>query len=162
MKRHILVIGAALAAIAVMSYGISARVEIESPPDGSACQTVTLTLKSGARSGPWTWTAMRAFDDSGMAETIPKGSHSTDSLVSVAIQIDSQCVSRNGADSFILRRIFRSSETNEAGQLRREGTWSIVDGTGVYSALRGKGTLVEYDSDTLVVNTLTGVVWTAK
>lgn len=159
MKSRIFLVGAAFAAGVTLLVGL-AGVDYEPTPDGSDCRSVTLTLKAGSLSGPWTWTAMRALDDGGTAKAIQSQSESIDSLVSVAVRIDLLCENPRGAGTFILRRILRSRELNDAGQLRREGTWSILEGTGVYAGLRGKGTIVGYSGDGLVVDTLTGVVWT--
>ena len=122
---------------------------------------VTLTLTVDLDAGTRTWSATAAIEDSGTATTAWIHFGAIRSPVVSILQIDTLFMNADGTGSFTLRRTVASTASGP-DQFVREGTWHIVDATGVYAGLKGHGKLTGTESGALVVDTLTGVLTTAS
>jgi hypothetical protein len=62
--------------------------------------------------------------------------------------------------SFTLRAAITETATEDPNVLADDGTWEIIDGTGAYRALRGRGRVTGTADDThdLITRTYSGIV----
>jgi len=121
---------------------------------GEATLTLTVDLEAELR----TWIAMGAIEDSGAASTVWIQFGAFGSPTKSVLLIRTLFTNADGTGTFTIRRTIIST-ADGPDLFVREGTWHVVDATGIYAGLRGHGNLTGAESgDTLVVDTLTGVL----
>lgn len=126
---------------------------LSSPAEfGDVAITLTVDLDAGTR----TWSATGSIEDSGTATTVWVQVGAINSPVVSILQIDTLFTNADGTGTFTLRRTVIST-ADGPDSFVREGTWHVVDATGVHAGLRGHGTLSGTEAGSLVVDTLTGV-----
>src|SRR5262245_33164799 len=149
--------GLALAVVSVLGLAGSAAAAAQAPLEGQPGGEVTLTLAVDLDTNTRTWVATGAIEDSGIAATVWTHFGAINSPVVSILQIDTLFTNADGTGTFTIRRTILSS-ADGPNLFVREGTWHIVDATGVYAGLRGHGTLTGIESGAFVVDTLTGVL----
>jgi hypothetical protein len=119
-------------------------------------EEVTLTLTVDLAADTRTWTATGAIEDSGTAATVWIQFGALNSPVVAVVQIDTLFTNADGTGTFTIRRTVIET-ADGPNRLAREGTWHVVDATGVYAGLKGHGTLSGTEViAVLILDTLTG------
>jgi len=158
MKRLNSASSLALAIVSVLGLaGPAAAAGKRVPFQGEVEGEVTLTLTVDVDTDTRTWTADGAIEDNGTATTVWIRFGAIPSPIVSILQIETLFTNSDGTGTFTIRRTI-ISVADGPDLFLRDGTWHVVDGTGVYEGLRGHGTLTGIESGTLVVDTLTGVL----
>ena len=96
-------------------------------------ETIVLSIDVSGPQPVTTWTASGTFSDSGTA-VVARFDHRATPSPQVGIN-DAVTVQTGQNGSFVLRLLFVAPNG--------PGTWTVLSGTGAYSALHGQGSLVE-------------------